>query len=1052
MKNLTLKKFLAGMSSACVIASALPLSPLAQTASAETADTTASYLPGDANLNGTLEIDDAVKIMSYVTNKDQYPLSEAALNNADVYQRGDGISNMDALAVQKRLAQLITQLPESVLDGYEEPITGVNYIHLKNTSIETEGENMTVEGTTVTITASGEYYVDGTLDDGQIIVNVPDEVADPETVKIFLNGVSITGTAAPAIWVENAENTSINLMEGTTNTLSDGTVAYSGDYLSTAVIEAKDDITIKGTGTLNITANTQYAIQCNNDIKFTEGTVNIETILEDAVRGKTSVTVKEAAVLNIDSEGDGIKSTQGNVAIEGGTISVKAGNDAIQAETTIDISGGTVVAGGDRGLTGVAGVNITGGSVIATATDNQTDSALLTATQGTMLLNCIADATNTTDGCWKKANTIVVNGSTTFAPVKKYMYVLISDASITSGTTYNLTNGSTGAVVTHNNELDNVFTTTGTVTSFETVNMNSTGGEVVETPVSSDYTITLGSTVSTNAPESVATVANNVVTIIQPAVFSVSGTASEGQIVVDVDKTTYADGVVELDLMGANLTNTTTSPIYVAQIGDEVQIVAKSGYDNTISDGTSYTNADGGMGAIYSCDDLKIKGSGNLTVNGNAGDGIVCKNDLKVYNGNLTVNAVDDCIRGKDSVTVGDVDDTNFSSLILNLKSTAGDGIKSNSQDAATTDKTYGVVDINGGTINMNVYGDGVQAAQILNVNGGSLDITSTGDRSVVSSKGLKAGFTDDETGTTTTGVLNVNGGYVKANTEDDCINSNGDVNLIGGKIDLTIAGTDFNGDGDGRQAVHADTTVNLGSDGNANVYDDMTLVIYNAYEGIEAYNIYQKSGTTIVTSFDDAYNVAGGADNSGSSGMWPGQGGGMSSSGGGVLEISGGFSIISVQDGDHDGYDSNGSFSITGGICVSNGSEAFDCDGGVSYSGGVYVKNAGSGGMGGMGGMGGTSMTESVNVSTSVSAGTRVTLCDGSGNVIVSFINDKACSSLVAGCTAYSGATFYTGGTLTGSTYFQDLDQTQLAAYGGTLSGGTAVSGSSSGSTNRPY
>ena len=173
---------------------------------------------------------------------------------------------------------------------------------------------------------------------------------------------------------------------------------------------------------------------------------------------------------------------------------------------------------------------------------------------------------------------------------------------------------------------------------------------------------------------------------------------------------------------------------------------------------------------------------------------------------------------------------------------------------------------------------------------------------------------------------------------------------------------------------------------------------------------------------------------------MWPGQSG---SSAAGVLEISGGFSIISVSDGDHDGYDSNGTLTISGGICVSNGQEPFDCDGGVSYTGGVYVKNTGSGGMGGpggMGGMGGTSMTESVSVSASVSANTRITLCDGSGNIIVSFIADKTVSSLIAGCTAYSNAAFYSGGTLTNSTYFQTLDDTQLAAYGGTLSGGTKL------------
>ena len=143
-----------------------------------------------------------------------------------------------------------------------------------------------------------------------------------------------------------------------------------------------------------------------------------------------------------------------------------------------------------------------------------------------------------------------------------------------------------------------------------------------------------------------------------------------GQIVVDVDKTAYPDGVVELDLMGANLTNTSTSPIYVAAIGDECQIVAKKGYENTISDGTSYTNADGKAAAIYACDDLKIKGSGTLTVNGNCDEGIACKNDIKLWNGNIKVNAVGDGIRGKDSVKIGDADSTDYSGLNVTVKST----------------------------------------------------------------------------------------------------------------------------------------------------------------------------------------------------------------------------------------------------------------------------------------------------------------------------------------------------------------------------------------------
>ena len=90
------------------------------------------------------------------------------------------------------------------------------------------------------------------------------------------------------------------------------------------------------------------------------------------------------------------------------------------------------------------------------------------------------------------------------------------------------------------------------------------------------------------------------------------------------------------------------------------------------------------MGAIYSCDDLKIKGTGSLTVNGNCEDAVVCKNDLKIYNGNITINAVDDGVRGKDSVTIGNAADTDFSTLNLTVKSTQGDGIKSTATDGAS--------------------------------------------------------------------------------------------------------------------------------------------------------------------------------------------------------------------------------------------------------------------------------------------------------------------------------------------------------------------------------
>lgn len=70
---------------------------------------------GDADCNGEVEINDAVRVMSYVSSKVSYPISAQGLLNADVYMNGDGISNMDALSIQRRLADVILELPESTL-------------------------------------------------------------------------------------------------------------------------------------------------------------------------------------------------------------------------------------------------------------------------------------------------------------------------------------------------------------------------------------------------------------------------------------------------------------------------------------------------------------------------------------------------------------------------------------------------------------------------------------------------------------------------------------------------------------------------------------------------------------------------------------------------------------------------------------------------------------------------------------------------------------------------------------------------------------------------
>ncbi len=1035
MKQHNFRRGLAGFLAVGTMCAAMPAVPFSA----------AQTLAGDVNLDGAVSAVDVVALQKYLLGKES--LSKNAFDNANV--SADKSVNGFDLAVLKKMV-------------LSDPISNEITIRLSDNGIKVEGDDnkvVEVSGKTAKITAGGLYHVYGSITDGQIYIETPaEDVAD---VELELNDVTMTGSKQPCIYssaASGSEKTKITLVGE--NTLSDTAAAA---YAESGVIYTNNKLTVTNdsTGTLNINSNMNTGIYADKKLNLNGGTIVVntadgsDTAEADAIVGDNNIEI-EGAVIDIDSSGDGIKSKDQGVFILGGSVTVKASKDAVQACTEIAVSDGTVTAGGDRGfrLDEAGLLNITGGKVIATATDYQLAGAGVTvnltgSTQPVMMLDMAAE--------WTKDSVITVkNGDKTvceFTPRKKYSYVLISDAALSASGKYNVFAG--GKQMAHSKSAAGEFAFTAAAMEF--LDVKELGGSAAETPntgdtmaASIDYASS-GLKVYNAAAEEIPspsnlTVSGTKVTITEPSVISVSGNSDSAQIIVDVDKTKFADGVVELDLTGAELSNNSAAPIYVKQIGDEAIIVAKNGTTNTISDGTNHsdTNSDGEViaAAIYAEDDLKIKGQGTLTVNGKYQDGIATKNDLKVYNGTINVNAVDDALRGGDSVTIGNDTDTDFSTLNITLKTTAGDGVKANDTD---TTSGKGCITVNGGKVNVTAFSDGMHASQALNINGGEITVKTTASSSNgdASAKGLKAGCTDDN-GTAVTGTISINGGNIDVDSTDDCIHASGNITLYGGVMQLNT----------GDDAVHSDADVTIGQ-GN-HTFDDVLILVEAGYEGIEGLNITQNSGTVISNTTDDGYNAAGGADGSGnmSPGGWGGGwGGGFGGGGNYSLNLKGGFALVNTANGDHDGFDSNGSLTVSGGYMITNGNEPFDCDGTLSYTGGVYVKNTGSGGMGGgFGGMGGGgSMTQSVSASASVSAGTRITICDGSGNVIVSFIADKAVSSIIAGCTAYTGAAVYTGGTLQGSTYFQNVDQTQLAAYGGTLQGGTQAT-ASSGNNTRPW
>lgn len=237
-----------------------------------------------------------------------------------------------------------------------------------------EADGVKVSGSTVTITEAGTYVLSGTLTDGQIIIDVGDE----DDVRLVLENASITCTTTAPIYAKNADKVIISLPENTESTVTDTVTGTDGNDALTAAIFAKCDLSVNGTGTLNVNANANDGITSEDKLKITGGVLNI-TSADDGLVGKDAVLIKDGTV-HITASGIGIKSTKseadkGYVYIGGGTVNITAEQDGIQAETSVLISAGevNVTAGG-----GANGEQKTGNAMFGGAQSTTTDETLST--------------------------------------------------------------------------------------------------------------------------------------------------------------------------------------------------------------------------------------------------------------------------------------------------------------------------------------------------------------------------------------------------------------------------------------------------------------------------------------------------------------------------------------------------------------------------------------------------------------------------------------------------------------------------------------------------
>ena len=456
-------------------------------------------------------------------------------------------------------------------------------------------------------------------------------------------------------------------------------------------------------------------------------------------------------------------------------------------------------------------------------------------------------------------------------------------------------------------------------------------------------------------------VADKSASITCPGAYYVTGESSDFQVVVNTPGAEN-EGNTGIYLHNATI-KSSNSPILVKN-ADKTVIHLVKGTTNVVEDGNGnhlFTKVNGAQdtskAAIYSRDDLNIKGAGTLTVKGKFKNGIQCSNDLKIKNGNITVEAEENAIKGKGSLQI--------SGGVLNVTAKKGDGLESDECEEAggackDTVAGKGIVEISGGNITIKAGDDGIQAANYILVNdsaeASTIKVTSTG-------KGMVA-----------TKFIYVNGGDINVTADDDAMHTKWRVYMNAGNV--TVSSKD--------DGIHADSALYL---------KGTTINVVTASEGLEAYRIFAEGGITSTFATNDGWNGAGGPKEN------VGQYAAFSESGGHIV-VSGGYHYISAKGDMIDVFDANGSGKMTGGVLILEiTGQSYENQGGFNFGG------WGGGGMGG--GMGGGSGGCSSNMAGGLidtDAGFEIT-----GGVLLAFGNYSTdlpkCATVTYNNSSYYGS-----------------------------------------------
>ena len=252
----------------------------------------------------------------------------------------------------------------------------------------------------LTLTEAGDYVLSGTLTDGSVIINAPEDAK----LHLILNGAHIASQSAAALYVISADKVFVTLADGSENGVSAAGDSAEDDYANVdAAIFARCDISFNGSGSLSVSSAKGHGIVSKDDLVFTGGSYMIQAA-NHGISGKDSIRIADGSFVVtagkncLDSDNDE-DSDKGFIYIAGGSFDLSSSNDACHCSGDFDFLAGSMeISAADDGVHSDAALSVSGGSITISLCYEGLEGVTVDISGGTIDITSSDDGINAANG------------------------------------------------------------------------------------------------------------------------------------------------------------------------------------------------------------------------------------------------------------------------------------------------------------------------------------------------------------------------------------------------------------------------------------------------------------------------------------------------------------------------------------------------------------------------------------------------------------------------------------------------------------------------------